>query len=112
MGRVRCLSAARSCASSTPTSPRSLRSHPLPPASAGGEGSGWLNGNLAEALLVFPRDVLAGVVLHLARRDQRDDRADQDVARDRVAGAREAEYLLRNPRRGTAGDDRGELITH
>jgi hypothetical protein len=55
-------------------------------------------------------NVLVGVVGHQGGRDDTDDRAEQNIERDRITRSGEGEQRRCDQRRGASRDDRGELI--
>src|SRR6185437_17018080 len=63
------------------------------------------------SIVIFHRDILAGVVRHHARGNYAHHGTGGDVDRDRVAGVIAREQGGSDQRRWTAGDDRRELIT-
>ena len=67
-------------------------------------------GEVRSHSLVFGRDLLVGVIRQQRGRDDADDRACQDVERDRQRRAIRREQPRRDERRRTAGDDRGKLV--
>src|SRR4029077_16078676 len=71
-------------------------------------GEGVASGNASG--VVLGRHVLAGIVLQEIRRDDRDDRGDRNVDRDRRAGFVGGEQRGGDQRRRAAGGDRGELV--
>src|SRR6516165_8260003 len=67
--------------------------------------------SVARSVVIFHRNVLAGVVRHECRRYQADRRAKSDVNRDRIARLIMGEQRGRDQRRRSAGNDRCQLIT-
>jgi hypothetical protein len=71
-------------------------------------GSRLVRGSHSRVVLLV--DVRAGVVFHRRYCRERDDAAQRDERRDRVAAVIAGEQRRRDQRRGPAGDDRRELI--
>src|SRR5437868_3600975 len=59
---------------------------------------------------VLLRDVAVGEIRHQRGRDDRDDCAEEDIDGDHIARTERCKERRRDQRRGTAGDDRSELI--